>query len=120
MAKSDDDTQRDNRKENDKIKSSDLEEETKLSRLFYLQLYSSVLNAEVGGMLFYITVWQCAVACKSSCKCHYILLINSLARKQEAGESEEEKATDSRRQEEGGKVAFMDGSMVQPAVQINK
>ena len=56
MAKSDDDTQRDNRKENDKIKSSDLEEETKLSRLFYLQLYSSVLNAEVGGMLFYITV----------------------------------------------------------------
>ena len=46
MAKSDDDTQRDNRKENDKIKPSDLEEETKLSRLFYLQLYSSVLNAE--------------------------------------------------------------------------
>ena len=124
MAKSDDDTQRDNRKENDKIKSSDLEEETKLSRLFYLQLYSSVLNAEVGGtyvVLYYsVTSDMCAVACKSSCKCYYILLINSLARKQEEGESEEEKATDSRRQEEGGKVAFMDGSMVQPAVQINK
>ena len=46
MAKSDDDTETDNRKENDKIKKSDLEEETKLSRLFYLQLNSSVLNAE--------------------------------------------------------------------------
>ena len=46
MAKSDDDTERDNRQEKEKIKSSDLEEETKLSRLFYLQLYSSVLNAE--------------------------------------------------------------------------
>ena len=45
MAKSDDETERDS-KENDKIKSSNLEEETKLSRLFYLQLYSSVLNAE--------------------------------------------------------------------------
>ena len=28
------------------VKVTDLEEETKLSRLFYLQLYSSVLNAE--------------------------------------------------------------------------
>ena len=46
MAKSDDETERDNSKGNDKIKSSNLEEETKLSRLFYLQLYSSVLNAE--------------------------------------------------------------------------
>ena len=30
----------------DNVKVSDLQEETKLSRLFYLQLYSSVLNAE--------------------------------------------------------------------------
>ena len=30
----------------DNVKVNDLEEETKLSRLFYLQLYSSVLNAE--------------------------------------------------------------------------
>ena len=30
----------------DNVKVTDLEEETKLSRLFYLQLYSSVLNAE--------------------------------------------------------------------------
>ena len=30
----------------DNVKDADLEEESKLSRLFYLQLYSSVLNAE--------------------------------------------------------------------------
>ena len=30
----------------DNVAVNDLEEETKLSRLFYLQLYSSVLNAE--------------------------------------------------------------------------
>ena len=30
----------------DNVKVTDLEQETKLSRLFYLQLYSSVLNAE--------------------------------------------------------------------------
>ena len=30
----------------DNVNVSDLQEETKLSRLFYLQLYSSVLNAE--------------------------------------------------------------------------
>ena len=44
MAKSDEEQEKDKAK----IKPSDpdLEEETKLSRLFYLQLYSSVLNAE--------------------------------------------------------------------------
>ena len=46
MAKSDEEKEIDDNKDKDKVKPSDLEEETKLSRLFYLQLYSSVLNAE--------------------------------------------------------------------------
>ena len=46
MARSDDEKDIDDDKDKVKIKPSNLEEETKLSRLFYLQLYSSVLNAE--------------------------------------------------------------------------
>ena len=46
MAKSDEEQEIDDKKDKAKLKSSHLEEETKLSRLFYLQLYSSVLNAE--------------------------------------------------------------------------
>ena len=46
MARSDDEKDIDDKEDKVKIKPSNLEEETKLSRLFYLQLYSSVLNAE--------------------------------------------------------------------------